>query len=144
MALGLIGLGIIRSSTGALTPWPSATTQGRGVYALALASPLIASGIVGIVDPLSRTIYGLICFVLTMAVTAGLYFAATRLSESRYETIQARLQSVGSGQIGTTFTVILAGITRGLRAIGGIFEGEGAMLWLFVILAVLAIALGEG
>jgi formate hydrogenlyase subunit 3/multisubunit Na+/H+ antiporter MnhD subunit len=143
-ALGLIGLGIIRNSMGDVTDWPAATSQGRGVYSIALASPLITSVIIGIVDPVSRTIYGMILFVLTSTVTAGLYYVAIRLSEERYQQIRSRLTGLNLGGTGRGFIAIISGITRGLRAIGGIFEGEGAMLWLFVILAVLVIALGEG
>jgi formate hydrogenlyase subunit 3/multisubunit Na+/H+ antiporter MnhD subunit len=144
VVLGMIGLGIIRIARQDLTAWPSATSQGRGVYALALASPLVASVIIGVGDPLSRTVYGLIIFVLTVAITAGLYFAATRLSEARYQQIRVRLAGTNFEGAGHIFVPVFSSFARGLRAIGGIFEGEGAMLWLFVILAVLAIALGEG
>jgi hypothetical protein len=71
-------------------------------------------------------------------------FLIRRMDERLGKLIQGGIMRVNFSPVLKAANTGTQWLLKGLRTVGGIFEGEGAMLWIFVILLLLQLGSGLG
>ena len=146
--LGILGLilltsGCLRLIFLPVRPWPSGESLVRVMYGLGLALPVIVSIGLGLRMPGSVTLEAVAGFAIAIALAALALFWLRRLPQRDVDRWVRLIEWLDPNPL---YRVLWGGgraVIRFFRAIGDILEGEGAMLWMSVILLLLIIALGR-
>ena len=113
------------------------------MYGLGLALPVIVSFGLGLRMPGSVTIEAFAGFAVAIALAALAMFWLRRLPQRDVDRWGRLIEWLDPNPL---YRVLWGGgraLVQLFRAIGDILEGEGAMLWMSVILLLLIIALGR-
>ena len=144
--LGMIGLamiivGIVRDAFDELRPW-YVDDLARSLYTAALMLPIVGGFGLSIGADSGMGLWSIVTSLITAGLVGIGVLSLRRVKGRWLRRIQMGFARLNEAPFLEIAGVIAQGILRVLRAIGGILEGEGAMLWIFVIL--LLIQLGSG
>ena len=142
LGLLLLGLGSIKVIVQDLTPWSEGESRVRMIYTLGLALPVFVAVGIGIREVSIISIAGLIVFLLVLVLGIFSFVVLRRIPEEGIERLRARIDFFDTGPLYNTLRRILQILLDMIRSIGGVLEGEGAILWMFVIVMILVLALG--
>jgi hypothetical protein len=151
LGLVIIGiLGLILLASGCLRlvflparPWPSGESLVRVMYGLGLALPVLVGFGLGFRMPGSVTLEAVAGFAFAIALAGLALFWLRRLPQRDVDRWGRLIEWLDPNPL---YRVLWGGgraLIQVFRAIGDILEGEGAMLWMSVILLLLIIALGR-
>ncbi len=144
--IGIIGLSSL--SLGAIhiffadeETWPTGESLIRVMYSTGLGLPILVSIGLGFWFYETFSIYGGLVSLAAIAVGAGLFFALRNLSGINDERWRSIILRLNLQWIYSAFWGILRRSLSLARSFGELFEGEGAILWMFAFIAVLILAL---
>ena len=141
LGMTLLGLGSIKVFMQEVIPWAEGESRVRTIYTLGLALPVFVAIGLRIRDYTSITLVEIVVFLITLGFSALTYLLLRRAPTERVLDVQEKLNLIDLSPIYDSIGRVIGSILRAIRSIGGIFEGEGAMLWIFVIVIILIIAL---
>jgi hypothetical protein len=140
-ALGLGGMHVFFEPE---SEWPTSESLVRVTYGLGLAVPVLVSFGIGIWLQPMPTLWGVILFGGAAVLSTLSLFGLRRLPASQAQRWQSIAGKVDPQPIYRLLWRPLRGFARFARTIGAIFEGEGALIWMFVVVLFLVLALGAG
>jgi hypothetical protein len=143
-----IGMGIlsgIHLKRAVLIPqdWKNSENLTRISYALGLIFLVVNAVVIGIAANENVTLKGLIFFLSTALLAGFVYYGMTRLRFKRIEDIYVRLKIPQVRNRALSILKIAQIPIRIVSGIGSIFESETGMLWAFVILQFIILAIGK-
>jgi hypothetical protein len=144
--LGIIGisslsLGAIHLFFSEEEPWPTGESLLRVMYSMGLALPVLVSIGLGFWIAGTPSIEGGIVTAVAIAVGVGAFFALRNLEGIELTRWRAMFLRINPQWIFSGIWIILRRSLSMARSIGELFEGEAAMLWMFVFVAALLLAL---
>jgi hypothetical protein len=139
--LALIVIGIMRDAFKELRPW-YVDDLARSLYAAAMLLPIVGGFGISIGGTAGIGVWGIVISLITAGLVGLGVLSMRRVGDGWLRRAQMRLSRWNETPFLNVAGVVAQWILRILRVIGGILEGEGAMLWIFVIL--LLIQLGSG
>jgi hypothetical protein len=144
LGLSTLGLGALHIFYEVESPWPTSESLVRLMYGLGLALPVLVSIGLGIWFHTLPALGGLIIFA-----TAGLFMALgflglRRLPANQVQRWQSLAGKIDPQPVYRLFWIPLRRTARYMRSVGMAFEGDGAMIWMFVVVLFLVLALGVG
>ena len=142
LGLLFLGLGSIKVILQDLTPWSEGESRVRMVYTLGLALPVFVAVGIGIREVSNISIAGLVLFLMVLVLGIFSFAALRRIPEEDIEQVRARIEFFDTGPLYDTLRRVIQFLLDVIRSFGGVLEGEGAILWMFVIVMILALALG--
>ena len=151
LGLVIIGiLGLILLTSGCLRliflpirPWPSSESLVRVMYGLGLALPGIVSFGLGLRMSGSVTLEAVAGFAIALTIATLAFFWLRRLPQRDVDRWGRLIEWLDPNPLYRLLWGGSRALIQFFRAIGDILEGEGAMLWMSVILLLLIIALGR-
>jgi hypothetical protein len=143
LGLALIGGGGISALLQEKSTWTVSDRMAKGVYTAGIALPVVAS--IGIAGLTRRGLsgYGGLVFILEIVVLCVIYFFGRNISDEQIIKVQKSFRAISPRSMLSSLEAALGGFFGAARGLGGILEGEGAMLWLYVIVLLLLIAIGS-
>ncbi len=146
--LGVIGLiflaiGGMRHFFLPSAPWPTGESLVRVMYGLGLLLPLLVGIGLGLRMPGSVSLEASIVFVITIGLSIISIFLLRRFPEDsvlRWGRVFAWLDPDPLYRILSRIVQVLVNL---FRMVGELLEGEGAMLWMIVILLIVILAQGR-
>lgn len=142
MGLTLLGLGALHAVLESETPWPSGETLVRVMFGVGIALPLLVSIGLGIWLQAVPEIEGLLSFGISAALCALLYFILRRLPAELIQQWQGMAVMADPQRVYRAMWSPLRILARIARVFGSLFEGEGALLWMLVVVLFIVLALG--
>ena len=142
LGLLLLGLGSIKVIVQDLTTWSEGESRVRMIYTLGLALPVFVAIGIGIREISIISIAGIVVFLLVLVLGIISFVALRRIPEEDIEQLRARIDFFDTGPLYDTLRRILQMSMDVILSIGGVLEGEGALLWMFVIVMIIVLALG--
>jgi hypothetical protein len=144
--LGIIGLamivvGIMRDAFKETRPW-YVDDLARSLYTAALMLPIVGGFGLSIGTGTGTGLWSIGMSMIAAALVVVGVFAVRRMDDRRLKQAQRRISRFDEIPFLNIAGAGAQWVLRILRALGGVLEGEGAMLWIFVIL--LLIQLGSG
>jgi hypothetical protein len=143
--LGVIGLVLL--TTGGMrhifltsTTWPTGESLVRVVYGLGLLLPILVGFGLGIRMPGSVSLEASIVFVITIVISLISFFLLRQFPEDtvhRWGRVFAWLDPDPLYRVLSRIGRVVVSL---FRMIGELLEGEGAMLWMIVILLIVILA----
>lgn len=121
-------------------PWATADSLRRALFNLGLALPFIAAIGVGLRMPGSYSLRAIIIFVTTTGVATLFLFWLRRLPKLNIDRWSRLVSWLDPSPIYNVLWSSSLRLLRLARVLGDILEGEGAMLWMIVILLLLFLA----
>lgn len=142
LGLLLLGLGSIKVIVQELTPWSEGESRVRMIYTLGLALPVFVAIGIGFREISNVSIPGFVVFLLVLVLGVLSFLLLRRVSEEDIEPMRARIEIIDTGPLYDALRRIIQVLLDVIRSVGGVLEGEGALLWMFVIVMILVLALG--
>jgi len=143
LGMAALGLGALHVFYEQETPWPTSESLSRVMYSLGLAIPLLVGIGMGIWFRTLPALPGLIVFAAAI-VLAGLGFLVLRrLPASQAQRWQAVAGKLDPQPVYRVLWTPARRFARLVRTTGAIFEGEGGLLWMFVVVLFLVLAVGS-
>lgn len=133
--------GASRSLRAPSTPWPSGESLVRTVYGMGLALPTLTALGLGIWTSGSASVPGVTVFLLSAGLGIALFWTTRRKAgdrPSRWERLAPLLD------LAPVYRWMWGGyrrLMRLVRALARVLEGEGAMLWTYVVLVLVILSL---
>jgi hypothetical protein len=140
VGMGALAIGALRGALAASTAWPSGESLTRMVYGLGLALPLLVAVGLGIWTPGSAGLPGAAAFILTAGLSVMVILAMRRIPARRLDRWRRLLSLLDPQPFYRLLWSGFSSLMRGVRAIGEVLEGEGALLWTYVILIMVLLA----
>jgi hypothetical protein len=136
----LLGVGTLRRILGPQTPWASGESLVKILYGAGMLLPILAGVGLGLWA-------GVDIRVPTLAVSAGMTVVAAavaltsrRLAGRRIERWRRWLGYLDLTPLYGAIWLVIRECLRFVRTAGDLFEGEGAMLWTYVVLLIVSLA----
>jgi hypothetical protein len=147
--LGVIGLttlavGAFRKVFQPVQAWPTGESLVRIIYGLGLALPVFVAVGVGIRLPGSSGLRSFLVFLLATGIAIPVTIWIQRRPERSLVRWERALTWMDPSPLYRGVLVITRAIMNTFRNVGNIFEGEGATLWMLVILILIFLASGWG
>jgi hypothetical protein len=143
LGLALLVAGLIRDVFKDAQIW-YVDDLARLFYTLALFLPTIIGFGLGGGSGSSIDIRAVIATLITTGATAGILVVMRRMESKTLQGIRGTIARGPGETLANASRGILNWASKSLRLIGGILEGEGAMLWVFVVLMMVQLAIGGG
>jgi len=143
LGLILLASGCLRLVFLPLRSWPSGESLVRVTYGLGLALPVLVGFGLGLRMPGSVTLEAVAGFAIAIALAGLALFWLRRLPQRDVDRWGRLMEWLDPNPL---YRVLWRGgraLIRFFYTIGDVLEGEGAMLWMSVILLLLIIALGR-
>ena len=142
LGLSALGLGALHVFYMDESPWPTSESLVRLMYGLGLALPVLVSIGLGIWFRTLPAIAG-VAFFASAALFMGLgFFVLRRLPANQVQRWQSLAGKIDPQPLYRLFWIPLRRSAHYLRSVGMAFEGDGAMIWMFVVILFLVLALG--
>lgn len=138
--LAALGLGVTREALRPLSPWPTGESLVRTAYGLGLALPALVAVGLGMWAPGAATWRGLTVFGLSALVSAAALLWARRSARRRLERARRMAEMLDPGPLYRAAWRVFGQAVRATRALTALFEGEAAMLWAYVIVLLVWLA----
>jgi hypothetical protein len=141
LGLVLLSIGALRYAFLPTTSWPTGESLVRVIYGLGLGLPLLVGIGIGIWMPGSISMQGFILFIVVIILVLLINYGLQRLPRRDVARWGKIIQWIDPSPL---YRVLGAGGRAVLRVVhlaGDILEGEGAMLWMLVILLLLFLGL---
>jgi hypothetical protein len=146
--VGVIGLVLL--TTGGIrhifmpsTPWPTGESLVRVVYGLGLLLPILVGFGLGLRMPGSVSLEASIVFVITIALSLISVFLVRQFPEGSAFRWGRVFEWLDTDPLYRILSRISRVVVSLFRMIGELLEGEGAMLWMIVILLIVILAQGR-
>lgn len=143
LGMALLAAGMARVSSIPLVPWPSGETLVKSVYGLGLALPVLVAVGVGASWPGATTISGGMTAAGVMVLMAAGWAAGRRVRAGEGERWSRFVAWLDPNPLYGLLWGTLRGVLGAIRGIGEATEGEGAVLWMMVVVVLVALALGR-
>jgi hypothetical protein len=143
LGMALLAAGMARVSSIPLAPWPSGETLVKSVYGLGLALPVLVAVGVGASWPGATTISGGMTAAGVMVLMAAGWAAGRRVRAGEGERWSRFVAWLDPNPLYGLLWGTLRGVLGAIRGIGEATEGEGAVLWMMVVVVLVALALGR-
>lgn len=140
----LLGLGSLHAVLEEEIPWPSGETLVRIMFSMGLALPILVSLGLGIWLQTAPGINGLSIFGFSVILAVLMFVILRRMPPGIVQRWQAGVSRVDPQGAYRALWRPLKVIGRIARLSGSVFEGEGALLWMAVVVLFLILALGAG
>lgn len=137
LGLGCLAGGLLRQARQPSKEWPAGDTLSKGLLTMGKFAPLVAILGASLRLGSTPTAYGGGAFFLAAALAllgSGGANRAPSGAPSRYRRLLAWLDPSGALSLARGATI---GALRGVQALASVLEGEGAMLWVLVVLMVI-------
>jgi len=144
LGMAALGLGAVHVFYDEETSWPTSESMVRVMYGLGLAIPVLVSVGLGIWFKTMPGLPGLIVFAASAVITALSFLGLRRIPASRAQRWQTAAGKINPEPVYRLIWNPLRAAARAIRAIGAVFEGDGAMIWMFVVVLFIVLALGAG
>jgi hypothetical protein len=144
IGMAALGLGALHVFFEEETPWPTAESLTRLTYGLGLAIPVLVGIGVGIWFRTLPGLSGLIVFGSAALFGGAGFLLLRRLPATQAQRWQAIADRVDPQPVYRLLWYPLRSLARIVRSVGAVFEGEGALIWMFVVLLFVVLALGAG
>ncbi len=142
ISMAMIALGCLHLLFQPTASWPTAEPLARVTCNLGMVLPLMTLIGVGIWMKTGISPWGGVAFGVEL-IAAGLIFAGLRrLRPDMVERARGWIDVLDTGILLQAFVSAVRGTSRLVRPIAQLFEGESAMLWLFVIVLLVLMAPG--
>ena len=135
-----LSIGVLRGALAESTPWPSGESLTRMVYGLGLALPVLVAVGLGVRTPGSAGLPGAAAFGVAAGLGALVILALRRAPARRLERWRRFLPLLDSEPFYEFLWRVFSSLMRGVRAVGEVLEGEGALLWTYVIVIMVLLA----
>ena len=146
--VGVIGLVLL--TTGGMrhiflpsTTWPTGESLVRVVYGLGLLLPILVGFGLGLRMPGSVSLEASIVFVITIALSLIAVFLMRQFPEGSVHRWGRVFEWLDTDPLYRILSRISRIVVSLFRIIGELLEGEGAMLWMIVILLIVILAQGR-
>jgi hypothetical protein len=110
------------------------------VYGLGLALPVLVAIGLGVWTPGSAGLPGAAAFGVAAGLGALVILALRRAPARRLERWRRFLPLLDTGPFYRLLWRVFLVLMRGVRAVGEVLEGEGALLWTYVIVIMVLLA----
>jgi hypothetical protein len=141
--MGILSGNILKRAVLVPQDWQNSENLTRISYALGLIFLVVNAVIIGIETNQDVTLKGLIFFLSTAFLASLVYYGMTRLERKLTKVIYVRLRIPQIKNWGNSILAVGQIPLRILSGIGSIFESETGMLWAFIILQFIILALGK-
>jgi hypothetical protein len=145
-ALGalLLVMGSFRRAFAAQTRWTSGESLLKAVYGAGLLLPLLAGIGLSIWSGVEIVPHELVFSAVLAVLGASAAWGARRLEGRDYDRWRRWLAYLDPSPLYAGLGMLIREALRGLRAVGDLLEGEGAMLWTYVVLLLVLLAVLGG
>lgn len=143
LGLAMVVVGILRKAYEEIQPW-FVDDLARSIYAIALMLPIIGGFGLSVGTGTGIGLWAVVVSVVVVGFSVLGIFLIRRMDERLGKLIQGGIMRVNFSPVLKAANTGTQWLLKGLRTVGGIFEGEGAMLWIFVILLLLQLGSGLG
>jgi hypothetical protein len=140
IGMACLALGAMRGALATATPWAAGESLVRVVYGIGLALPFVACLGLGIWTQGSLGTQGLVLFAAVMATAVGMAVVARQVAPRSADRWKRLVPMLDPMPIYRLLWRGLAQMAQAVRLIGDVLEGEGAMLWTYVILLLIILA----
>ncbi len=140
----LLGLGSLHAVLEEEIPWPSAETLVRTMFTMGLALPILVGLGLGLWLQTAPGVEGLSIFGLAVILAALVFVVLRRVPPDVVRRWQSGISRVDPRGVYRVLWRPVKTLGRIARMSGGVFEGEGALLWMAVVVLFLILALGAG
>jgi len=137
LALGCLHL-LYQPSAG----WPTAEALVRVTYNLGLVFPLITLLGLGFWMNAGISLWGSVAFGVELLAAGLIFVALRRLRPETVERARGWIDTFDVGFLQQVLVYVVRGASRLVRPIAQLFEGESAMLWMYVIVLMVLMTLG--
>ncbi|HLB65786.1 MAG TPA: hypothetical protein VJJ46_13165 [Anaerolineales bacterium] len=144
LGMFLLGLGTFRRAFAPQTPWVSGESLVRLLYSAGLLLPLLGGIGLTIREGAVLSPAGIVLFGVLATTGALGAAAAQRLEGRRFDRWRRWLGYLDPSPVYAALGMLIGGSMRALRSIGDLIEGEGAMLWTYVVLLIVLLAVLGG
>jgi hypothetical protein len=142
--MSALGLGALHVFFVEETPWPTSESLTRLTYGMGLAIPVLVGVGVGIWFRTLPQLPGLIFFGGSILISGVGFLLLRRMPATEAQRWQAFAGLVDPQPVYRLLWYPLRSFARVMRSVGAVFEGQGALIWMFVVLLFLVLALGNG
>ncbi|TFH42922.1 MAG: hypothetical protein E4H01_12780 [Lysobacterales bacterium] len=144
IGMTLLGLGAVHAVLEEEIQWPSAETLVRVMFDMGVALPVLVSVGLGIWLQPVPGLEGIIVFAISASLGLLLLFVLRRLPTDLVQSWQGTAGRFDPQYVYRVLWRPLRILARIARVTGSIFEGEGALLWMTVVIVFIILALGVG
>lgn len=141
LGLGVLAAGVLRDVLQTSMVW-YVDDLARLLYTLALLLPVVVGFWLGIKTGAGISLHPLVVTLIAAGTAAGIFAAMRRLDSTSLQRFRDGFDRFRSDPMLRIARSGLSWSSKSLRTIGGVLEGEGAMLWIFVILMLVQLAIG--
>ena len=142
IGLGAIGIGMISAAFSPAGKWPVGESLVRVVYGLGIGLPVLVAVGMGVQTPEATSLGGTLVFLAAgLAALAGRY-AFGRLPHATREIGKRVAGRLDPNPVYNAAWQIYKGVLRIVRTLASPLEGEGAMLWMLVVVILVLLGIG--
>ncbi len=144
IGMTLLGLGSLHAVLEQEIQWPSSETLVRVMFGMGIALPVLVSIGLGIWLQAEPGLEGLLVFGISASLGVLLLFVIRRLPAELVQRWQGAAGRIDPQHVYRAMWSPLRILARIARITGAVFEGEGALLWMTVVILFIILALGAG
>jgi hypothetical protein len=137
LGMAMLAMGAMRQVFMPSTTWPTGESLARVMYSLGLALPILVGFGIGLQMPANATLGALIVFGIAAALTVLTMSAVRRLPSRDVNRWMRWMRWLDLNPLYRLIRAFNDVLLRIVRLVGGILEGEGAVLWMMVLLLLL-------
>jgi hypothetical protein len=137
VGMAMLAMGAVRQVFMPTTTWPTGESLARVMYSLGLALPILVGFGVGLQMPANASLGALIVFGCSTMLVVLTMYAGRRLSSRDFDRWMRWVKWLDLDPFYRLIKVCNDALLRIIRLVGGIMEGEGAVLWMMVLLLLL-------
>ncbi len=146
--LGMVGLallvaGVLRDVFKKMEAW-YVDELARLLFAAALLLPVFVGFALGSGTEVARGARAIVVTLMTAGSAVGLVSLIRRVDNAMWQRTRAAADRLHMGPVFNAAEGSLRWVSSALRGVGGILEGEGAMLWVFVIIFLVQLVIAGG